>query len=181
MTESPEGTLAAPEAPPEPMRGTTGRSPAAVLAVLFATEFMVVLGASSFIPALPQIQAGLGISAAWGAWILTGSYVAGVMTGPMFGRLIDLYDKRTIWLTLVAISVTGMLLAGAAASAWMLALGHLLYGIGSSLLVTVMQGAISQLLDRRHIAAAFGWQAAVGAIAGMTGLLVAGPIIEALS
>ncbi|WP_370944209.1 MFS transporter [Amycolatopsis sp. cg5] len=177
MAESAESTLA----PPERSPGAPARSRAAVLAVLFATEFVVVLAASSFIPALPQIQAGLGISAAWGAWILTGSYVAGVMTGPMVGRLIDLYDKRVIWLALLGISVTGMLLAGAAVSAWMLALGHLLYGIGSGLLVTVMQGAISQLLDRKHIAAAFGWQAAVGAIAGMAGLVVAGPIIEALS
>ncbi|MFI6600778.1 MFS transporter [Nonomuraea sp. NPDC050536] len=62
-------------------------------------------------PAIPLIQRDLAASPGELAWIFTSSLISSAIATPIVGRLADMYDKRTLLLTLMAISSAGVLIS----------------------------------------------------------------------
>jgi MFS family permease len=80
-------------------------------------------------PALPLIQRELSASPGQLAWIFTGGLISSAISTPIIGRLADMYDKRTLLLTLMAITSAGALVSGLAPNVLVLIAGQAVQGV----------------------------------------------------
>jgi MFS family permease len=152
-----------------------GRRPSAVLAVLCAADFLVVLDGLVVAVALPAMQQALAISAGALQWVVT-SYVlcfGGFLL--LAGRLGDLYGRRRVLLVGLMVFAAGSLLAGLAWNPWALFAGRAVQGLGAAatapaalaLLTTAVQDPAAR--DR-----ALGVWSAVGSAGIPAGALLGG-------
>ncbi|MFD6290350.1 MFS transporter [Streptomyces sp. NPDC060205] len=131
-------------------------------------------------PALPLLQAELGVSPAEGALVGNTLLITGAVITPVAGKLGDRYGGKRVLVRLMAVVSAGGLLAGLAPNLPVLLLGQVLQG--------VMVGALplSFILVRKHLPAAQS-QVAIGVVValftggGMAGMVFAGPVAEGLS
>ncbi len=67
-----------------------------------------------------------------GAWMITAFLLVGAVTGPLLGKLADVYGKRNVLLISVALSVVGSLISAVAPSYSVLIVGRCLTGFLAS-------------------------------------------------
>ncbi|MDT2008568.1 MFS transporter [Rhodococcus opacus] len=77
--------------------------------------------------ALPPIAAHYQTTQ--GAWLLTSFLLVGAVTGPLIGKLADMYGKRKLLLTCVAVAALGSFVSAVAPSYAVLILGRSLSGV----------------------------------------------------
>src|SRR5690606_37514478 len=82
------------------------------------------------------IQRDLNVSAAEYPWITTAYMIASTVTVPIYGKLSDLYGRRTILLTGIFIFLCGSLACGISQSTIALIASRALQGLGSAALFT---------------------------------------------
>lgn len=130
-------------------------------------------------PALPILQEELGATRAEIAWVITGVLLTGPVVTPLVGRLGDIYDKRKVLLTILAIVGIGTLVSALSVSMPMLIAGQLLQGFGLST-VPLAVGIMKQTQSEQRLK--FGNGFMVGMIYFCTALamLFAGPIADNL-
>ena len=90
------------------------------LVVIAAAQLMIVLDATIVNVALPQIQRALGFSGAGLEWIVTAYSLAFGSLLLLGGRLGDLYGRRRVFITGIAVFSVGSLLGGFATTEWWL-------------------------------------------------------------
>ena len=156
-------------------------NPDAVLAVVAAAQFMVILDASIVNVSLPTIKRDIGISQADLAWILN-AYT--LMFGGFLllgGRLADRLGRRRMFMVGVAVFAGASFMCGVSQSEVALLVARGLQGLGGAL---VSPAALSIILttfdegpDRNHALSV--WAAVAGA-GGAVGLLLGGIIVDAL-
>jgi EmrB/QacA subfamily drug resistance transporter len=131
-------------------------------------------------PALPAIQRDLHASANSAAWILTAYLVSASVLTPFVGRIGDMVGKeRTLLAVLVALAV-GTLIAALATSMPVMIAGRVIQGAGGA----VFPLAFGIIRDEFPPARATHGIALISAILGVgggLGIVLAGPIIDALS
>ncbi|MFG2276104.1 MFS transporter [Streptomyces chartreusis] len=130
-------------------------------------------------PALPIVQEQLGATRAEIAWVITGVLLTGPIVTPLVGRLGDIYNKRTVLLSVLSIVGTGTLVSAVSVSMPMLIAGQLMQGVGLST-VPLAVGIMRETQSEQRLK--FGNGVMVGAIYACTALamLVAGPIADRL-
>ncbi|WP_307846502.1 MFS transporter [Rhodococcus sp. CX] len=108
--------------------------PTAILAIILAGYFMVILDNSIVITGLPHIEAELGLSAGAVAWVqnaylLTfgGLLLLGARAGDILGR------RRTFVLGLVIFTLASVVVGAAPTGGWLIA-ARAVQGIGSAVL-----------------------------------------------
>ncbi len=77
--------------------------------------------------AVPEIS--VHFQTTQGAWMLTAFLLVGAVTGPLLGKLADMYGKRKVLLACVAVSVLGALVSAVATSYAVLITGRALMGV----------------------------------------------------
>ncbi|GAA4079877.1 MFS transporter [Nonomuraea soli] len=130
-------------------------------------------------PALPLIQQDLSATPGALAWIFTGSLITSAIATPVVGRLADLYDKRRLLLALMAISGAGILLAALAPSITVLIIGMAIEGVWLGVLPLTV-GLFRDTLEPERAATGNGLVIGVASLAGALGLILAGPVSDAL-
>ncbi|OUC87834.1 MFS transporter [Streptosporangium minutum] len=130
-------------------------------------------------PALPLIQRELAASPGEIAWIFTGGLISSAISTPIVGRLADIYDKRTLLLTLMAIASAGALIAGLAPNVTVLIVGMAVEGVWLGILPLTV-GLFRDALDSEQGATGNGLVIGVAALASALGLILAGPLTSAL-
>ncbi|GAA2312978.1 MFS transporter [Nonomuraea roseoviolacea subsp. roseoviolacea] len=130
-------------------------------------------------PALPLVQRELAASPGALAWIFTGSLITSAIGTPIVGRLADMYDKRRLLLALMAISGTGVLIAGLAPNVTVLIVGMAVEGVWLGVLPLTV-GLFRDTLTPERAATGNGLVVGVAALASALGLILAGPISSAL-
>lgn len=131
-------------------------------------------------PSLPLLQHDLGIGPAEGALIFIMLLLTGAVVAPIAGKLGDRYGGKRVLIVLMGLVSAGGLLSSLAPNLPVLLLGQILQG--------AMVGALplSFILVRKHLPPGQ-TQVAVGIVSGLftggslVGMLIAGPIAEALS
>ena len=126
-------------------------------------------------PALPQIQRDLHASASEAAWILTAYLLSASVLTPIIGRLGDMFGKEH---TLVA--ALGTLIAALANSLTVLIVARVIQGAGGAIFPLAF-GIIRDEFPRRRVAHGIALISAILGIGGGLGIVLAGPIIDALS
>jgi EmrB/QacA subfamily drug resistance transporter len=151
----------------------------ATFAVLATAVAAYALLQSLVIPVLPAIQAGLHTSQSTVTWVLTAYLLSASIFTPIIGRLGDQLGKeRMLVVALVALTL-GSLLSALAPSIPVMLVGRVIQGAGGGV-VPLAFGIIRDEFPKDKVPGAIGVVAALAAAGVGIGLVLAGPIVEAL-
>ncbi len=103
------------------------------LLVIATAQLMIVLDATIVNVALPHIQRALGFSGSGLEWVVTAYALAFGSLLLLGGRLGDIFGRRRIFITGIAVFSVGSLLGGFANSEWWLLAARALQGSGGAL------------------------------------------------
>ena len=152
--------------------------------VTFAT-LVVGIGAFSLlqsmvIPVLSTIQAELHTSQSAVTWVLTAYLLSASVMTPILGRVGDIYGKKWVFVaTLVALAV-GSVLAAVAPNLGVMIVARAIQGLAGGML-PVGFGIIRDEFPADKVAGTVGVLAALLAVGGSLGIVLAGPIVNALN
>ncbi len=157
----------------------TRRPYKATFAVLALAVGGYALLQSLVIPVLPTIQVGLHASQNTVTWVLTAYLLSAAIFTPIMGRLGDMFGKeRMLVVTLIALTV-GSLLAAIAGSMSLMLIARVIQGVGGGVL-PLSFGLIRDEFPKEKVMGAVGVIAALAAAGSGFGIVLAGPIVDAL-
>jgi EmrB/QacA subfamily drug resistance transporter len=166
-----------PQGPPVAL---TKRRRAAVTAGLMLGMFLAALEATVVSTAMPTVVASLGGLDRY-SWVFSAYLLTSTASVPLWGRLSDLYGRRSIYLAAIALFLAGSMLAGLSQSMSQLVFFRLLQGLGAGGLIPLgltITGEIYTLAERTRMQAVFSSLWGVSSIAGP---LIGGIITDAAS
>ncbi len=131
------------------------------------------------IPALPTIQHGLHTSQNTVTWVVTAYLLSAAIFTPIVGRIGDLRGKEHMLVATLGALAAGSVVAGLAHSIGVLIVGRAIQGVGGGLL-PLSFGIIRDEFPGAKVAGGIGIIAAMTAVGGGVGLVLAGPIIRHL-
>ena len=161
-----------------PSRIESSRAP--VIASVMATMSMVAIEATIVSTAMPRIVADLGGLALY-SWVFSAFLLAQTALTVVFGNLADIYGRKPIMLSGIAIFVLGSILAGFSWSMPTMILFRLVQGIGAGAMQPVAMIIVADLYPARERGKVQGYLASVWAISAVLGPVVGGLIIRNVS
>src|SRR5579863_1153926 len=153
----------------------------------YQVTFMVLaLGVAAFallqslvIPVLTTVQHELHTSQAAVTWVLTAYLLSASIMTPILGRVGDMMGKERVFVaTLLALAV-GSLLAAVAPSIGVMIVARVIQGAGGGM-VPVAFGIIRDEFPAEKVTGAVGALASLTAVGAGLGIVLAGPIVNAL-
>ncbi|MGH6670481.1 MAG: MDR family MFS transporter [Xanthobacteraceae bacterium] len=121
----------------------------AIVAGIMLAMFLSALEQTIVAPALPAIGRNLH-NVDDLSWVITAYLLALTAATPMFGKLSDIYGRRTVLLLAITIFILGSIACALAPTLWMLVLSRGLQGIGGGGLLPIAQTIIADLLSPRE-------------------------------
>ncbi|WP_395658464.1 MFS transporter [Nocardioides sp.] len=131
-------------------------------------------------PVLPTIEAALDTDQATVTWVLTAYLLSASVFTPIVGRVGDKVGKERMLVVALAALTVGSLMAAVATSIGVLIAARVVQGVGGGVLPLTF-GIIRDEFPRERVAGAIGTAAALLAVGGGVGLVIAGPVVNALS
>ena len=130
--------------------------------------------------ALPTIAGEIGGFARL-TWVVTAYALAMVASMPIYGKLGDLYGRRRMLLTAIAIFLAGSLACGSAQTMDQLLGARFLQGLGGGGLGAVAMATVADIVPARQLGRWLGYQGVIYAVASAIGPVVGGLFVEHLS
>src|SRR6201996_847254 len=152
----------------------------ATFAVLAAAVAAYALLQSLVIPVLPTIQAGLHTSQNTVTWVLTAYLLSASIFTPIMGRLGDMWGKERMLVAALGALTLGSVLAALTGSIAIMIVARVIQGIGGGVL-PLSFGIIRDEFPVQKVAGAVGVIAALAAAGAGLGIVLAGPIVDALN
>ncbi|MBI3634702.1 MAG: MFS transporter, partial [Candidatus Rokubacteria bacterium] len=106
--------------------------------------FLAAMESTVVATAMPTVVASLGSIHIY-SWVFSGFLLTSTVTMPLWGRLSDLFGRRSTFLTGLAIFLVGSALSGAARDMVQLILFRMLQGLGAGSLMTIGMTIIGEL------------------------------------
>jgi EmrB/QacA subfamily drug resistance transporter len=148
-------------------------------AVLAAGVAAFALLQSLVIPVLTTVQHELHTTQSAATWVLTAYLLSASIMTPILGRVGDMMGKERVFVgTLVALAA-GSLLAAVASSIGVLIVARVIQGIAGGM-VPVAFGIIRDEFPAAKVSGAVGVLASLTAVGAGLGIVLAGPIVDAL-
>jgi EmrB/QacA subfamily drug resistance transporter len=159
-----------------------GHHPAVALAVIAASQLMVVLDVTIVNIALPQIQQALGFATTDLSWVLNAYTLTFGGLLLLGGRAGDILGRRRVFIAGILLFTLASLLGGlATTSGWLLA-ARALQGVGGAIAApTALSLITTNFAEGPERNRAFGVFAAVAGAGGALGLLAGGMLTSWLS
>ncbi|MEU0369566.1 MFS transporter [Streptomyces sp. NPDC006283] len=126
-----------------------------VVPVLAFAGIAVAVMQTLLVPVIKDLPTLLAASAADATWVLTATLLAGAVATPVMGRLGDLYGKRRMLLTSLAVMVFGSLVCGFTDNLLIMIVGRALQGFAMGA-IPLGIGIMRDLLPPRRLGAAMG-------------------------
>jgi EmrB/QacA subfamily drug resistance transporter len=134
---------------------------------------------SLVIPVLTTVQHQLHTTQDTVTWVLTAYLLSASIMTPILGRIGDMIGKERVFVaTLIALSV-GSLMAALAPSIAVMIVARVIQGIGGGM-IPVAFGIIRDEFPAEKVAGAVGSLASLTAVGAGLGIVLAGPIVNAL-
>ena len=147
-----------------------------MLTGVFATAFPITI----LSVVLSPIARSYGVAASVLTWAITGPFLVMAVCTPVFGKLGDTYGHRRLFLIGLAGSTVGALATALApTAAALIALRIVAQGFGAAAQPTAL-ALIMRVYPADQRAKATGWWSMVGASALVIGLVIGGPLAQAL-
>src|SRR5689334_17669562 len=130
--------------------------------------------------AMPTVIATLGGLNHY-SWVFSAYLLTSTASVPIWGRLSDLYGRRRMYLTGIAIFLVGSMMSGASTSMGQLIASRSIQGLGTGAIIPLSMtivGELYTLAERARTQAIF---SGVWGVASVAGPLVGGYITDALS
>jgi EmrB/QacA subfamily drug resistance transporter len=180
-TDSPEPAFP-PVPPPEPARDTDDpavmREAWRVLSVVGLASMFSGLSNSALNVALPAVAREYDASATASSWILLSFMLTQTLLMVSFGRLADLFGRRSMYLTGLAVFTVGNLLAGFAPDAWWLVACRVLQAAGAAMLLTNSAALVTGAFPRHRLGQGMGIYLASFSVAQLVGPTLGGFLAE---
>jgi EmrB/QacA subfamily drug resistance transporter len=135
---------------------------------------------SMVIPVLSTVQAELHTSQSAVTWVLTAYLLSASVMTPILGRVGDMYGKKWVFVAALVALAVGSVLAAVAPNLAVMIAARVIQGLGGGMLPLGF-GIIRDEFPREKVAGAVGILAALTAVGGSLGIVLAGPIVNALS
>ena len=155
--------------------------PAAVLAIILVSYFMILLDNSVIFTGLPSIRDGLDLTPTALSWVqdaytlvFGGLLLLGARAGDIVGR-------RRLFVVGLAVFGTASLLIGVASTGWWMIAARALQGVGAAIVAPTSLALITAYFEGAARRRAVAWYAATAGIGASLGLLVGGAVTDLLS
>ncbi|MCL2804194.1 MAG: MFS transporter [Micrococcales bacterium] len=150
-----------------------------VLTGLLIAMFVTNVSATVVGTALPVITAKLGSTQQQYTWIVTATLLASTASTPIWGKLADLFNKKTLMLFGLAIFIFGSVAAGASVSTAMLIACRAVQGIGMGAMMSLIQAIIGSVIPPLERGRYMAYTGATMAVATVAAPLIGGFIVDA--
>lgn len=174
MTEQQTPSTTPPGAPPAPL---THRQIVRIVQGITLAMFLGALDQTIVATALPTIGRHFH-NVEDLAWVVTAYLLTGTAATPLLGKLSDMYGRRVVMLSAVAIFVAGSVACALAPDMMTLILARGFQGFGGGALIALSQTVIADIVSPRERGRYQGYIAAVFALSSVGGPVLGGLLTE---
>src|SRR6185312_6318123 len=167
------------EAKPREPKALTHPEITAIIVGIMLAMFLGALDQTIVATALPTIGRHFGDIEQL-SWVVTAYLLTGTAVTPLYGKLSDIYGRRAMMLTAIAIFMLGSLACAMAPSMTALVLGRALQGLGGGGLMALSQTIIADIVSPRERGRYQGYIGAVFAVSSVGGPVLGGFLTEKL-
>ena len=158
-----------------------GKSPAAILAIILISYFMILLDNSVVFTGLPSIRESLDLSPTGLSWVqdaytlvFGGLLLLGARAGDLIGR------RRLFVVGLGIFAVASFLIGVSPNGDWLIA-ARALQGVGAAIVAPTSLALITTYFEGEQRSRAIAWYGATAGIGASLGLLVGGALTDLVS
>lgn len=142
--------------------------------------FLAAIEATIVSTVMPTVVDHLGGLSHY-AWVFTAYILTSTVTMPLWGRLSDLYGRRTFYLGAVGMFLLGSALSGASQSMTQLIIFRAVQGVGAGGLLPLGMTIIGELYTLKERARAQAWFSGVWGLASIVGPFIGGFMADRVS
>src|ERR1700712_2998326 len=150
------------------------------------TFVVLAVGASAYSllqslvsPVLPLLETNLHTSQNTVTWVLTAYLLSASVFTPILGRVGDMIGKEKVLVAVLVALALGSVLAAVASSIGVMIIARAIQGVGGGV-IPLSFGIIRDEFPKEKVAGAVGIAAALVAVASGVGIVLGGPIVDAL-
>lgn len=173
MTDTPTSQA---ESPATGARGGTAAPFAALLLAVLSFSLMQTM----VVPALPDLKREFDASTTSVSWVLSSFLLTASVATALLGRVGDMFGKRRVLIASLGVFAAGTLLAALSNSLPLLITARAVQGVGSAAFPLAF-GIVRDQFPRERVPVAIGLISSTFGIGFGIGLVVPGPIVDALN
>lgn len=158
-------------------RSSSERSPRTLTLALCSCGVTVALMHTFIVPLLPVLPDLLGVSPTAVSWLITGTFLAGAVSAPVFGRLGDLFGRRRVLIIVLCLMLAGSVLGALSWSYVPLIVARVLQGAAFGV-IPIGTSLLKDHLSADRAASGVATMSATLGIGGALGLPLAGFITQ---
>jgi EmrB/QacA subfamily drug resistance transporter len=148
------------------------------LSGLLLALFVAMISSTVVSTALPLIIGSLNGTQTQYTWVVTATLLTATATTPIWGKLADLFNKKTLVQAAIVIFVAGSMISGFSQDTGQLIAARAFQGIGIGGLQALVQVVIATIIPPRERGRYNGYLGAVMAVATVGGPLLGGLIVD---
>jgi EmrB/QacA subfamily drug resistance transporter len=148
------------------------------LSGLLLALFVAMISSTVVSIALPRIIGELNGTQTQYTWVVTATLLTATATTPIWGKLADLFNKKTLLQTAIGIFVVGSVISGFSQDTTQLIAARAFQGIGMGGVQALAQVVMAAIIPPRERGRYNGYLGAVMAVATVGGPLLGGLIVD---